>query len=69
MLIKARTDFGSHIFREIFISACWSIWKVRNGIIFYNKALYLVEWKLVLKEDLSLICIKAKRRVAEPLKI
>jgi hypothetical protein len=40
MIIRARTDFGSHIFREIFISACWIIWKAWNGIIFDTKALF-----------------------------
>jgi len=25
MIIQARTDFGNHIFKEIFISACWTI--------------------------------------------
>lgn len=60
MIIQARLYFGSHIFREIFISACWIIWKARNGIIFDNKAPTLVGWKMALKEDLGLVCIKAK---------
>ena len=39
MVIEARSNFDSPIFREIFISACWTIWKARNGIIF-NKNLF-----------------------------
>jgi hypothetical protein len=67
MLIQARTDFGSHIFREIFITACWMIWKARNGIIFDHRATSLAEWKVALKEELGLVCIKAKKRIADPL--
>lgn len=69
MLIQARTSFGSPIFREIFITACWIIWKERNGIIFDNKATSPRVWKIHLKEELGLVCIKAKKRIAEPLKI
>jgi len=69
MLTKARTDFGSHIFREIFITAAWMIWKVRNGVTFDNKAVSLTEWKILLKEELGLVCIKAKQRIADSLKV
>jgi hypothetical protein len=69
MIIHARLDFGSHIFKEIFISACWTIWKARNRIIFYNKATSLMEWRAALKEDLGLVCIKAKKNIADPLSI
>jgi hypothetical protein len=34
MIIQARRDFGSHIFTEIFITTCWTIWNARNGFIF-----------------------------------
>ena len=34
MIIDARTSFGSPIFREIFITACWIIWVTRNTVIF-----------------------------------
>jgi len=53
MLTKARINFGSHIFREIFITAAWTIWKVRNGAIFDNKAVSLTEWKILLKEEIG----------------
>jgi hypothetical protein len=69
MFIKARLNFGSHIFREIFITAAWAIWKVRNGVIFDNKAASITEWKILLKEELGLVCLKAKRRIADPLKL
>ena len=34
MVIVARSNFGSPIFREIFITACWTIWRARNAIFF-----------------------------------
>jgi len=57
MIIQARTVFGSHI--EIFITACWTIWNARNGVIFDNRASTLASWKLAFKEELGLVCIKA----------
>jgi len=36
MVIEAREAFGSSIFSEIFITACWVIWLTRNDVIFYN---------------------------------
>ena len=69
MINRARLDFGSHIFREIFISACWTILKARSGIIFYNKTASLMEWSAALKEDLGLVFIKAKKSIADPLSI
>ena len=69
MIIQARTDFGNHIFREIFISACWTIWNDRNGFIFDNKATSLADWRAALKEDLGLVCIKAKKSISEPLNL
>jgi len=69
MIIQARLSFGSHIFREIFITACWNIWKSRNGIIFDNLPASLMTWKATFKADLSVVCIKAKRKISDPLKI
>jgi len=67
MLIQARISFDSHIFREIFIAACWNIWKSRNGIIFENIPTSLMAWKEAFKADHSLVCIKAKRKISDPL--
>jgi hypothetical protein len=67
MIIQARTDFGSHIFRDIFISACWVIWKARNGIIFDNQAVTLLDWRAALKEELGHVCIKARKSISDPL--
>lgn len=67
MIIQARTDFGNRIFREIFISACWTTWKARNGIVFDNQAATLLAWRAALKEDFGQVCIKAKKSIADPL--
>jgi len=60
MIIEARTNFGSIIFREIVVTACWIIWKMRNNIIFDNASCNLSVWKSNFKEELGLVCIKAK---------
>jgi len=46
--------------------ACWTIWKARNGIIFYNKAASLVDWKAALEDDLSLVIIRLRRALLTP---
>jgi len=67
MIIQARIDFNSHIIREIFITACWVLWKARNGIIFDNQTATLLEWRASLKEELGQICIKPKKCIADAL--
>jgi hypothetical protein len=53
MVIEAREAFGSTIFREIFITACWIIWLTRNSVIFYNGQINLNAWKTRFKEELG----------------
>jgi hypothetical protein len=60
MIIEARTNFGSIIFREIVITASWIIWKVTNSITFDNASCNLSIWKSNFKEELGLVCTKAK---------
>ena len=60
MLITARRDFGISIFREILITACWVLWKTRNAAIFDNVQPQLATWKIQLKEEIGLVCTKAK---------
>ena len=60
MIIEARTVFGNALFREIFITACWVIWTTRNAIIFDNGQANLSNWKREFKEELGLVCTKAK---------
>lgn len=60
MVIEARRYFGHVIFREILIAACWSIWKMRNSIIFDNETCSFQRWKIIFKIEFGLVCIKAK---------
>jgi len=55
MVIQAREDFGSIIFREIFITACWIIWITRNGVIFDNEQANINTWKRRSREELGLV--------------
>lgn len=59
-VIDARTDFGSPLFREIFITACWAIWTTRNAIIFDNGQINVNLWNRQFKEELGLVCTKVK---------
>lgn len=54
MVIEARNAFGSSIFKEVMITACWTIWTSRNGLIFDNKACNVVSWKNRFKEEFGL---------------
>jgi hypothetical protein len=63
MIVQARSDFGSSIFRDISIVACWSIWCRCNAIIFDNGVLSLARWKSIFVYELSLILLRAKPRV------
>jgi len=65
MIIEARTTFGSPLFREIFITACWVIWSTRNGVIIDSGQINLNVWKTQFREvglqELGLVCTKAKQ--------
>ena len=69
MVIDARTNFGSPIFREICITACWIIWTTRNAVIFYNGQISISNWKISFKEELGLVCTKANAKRQAPLKV
>ena len=42
MIITARNNFGSPMFREVLLTTCWSIWCSRNDLIFDGKACSMV---------------------------
>lgn len=62
MMIQARQNFGSPIFREIIITACWIIWTTRNGVIFNSGQINLNQWKRRFKDELGLVCNKSKNQ-------
>jgi len=63
MVIEARNFFGSSIFREIVITSCWIIWTARNRAIFDGESFTLDRWLHDFKNELGLVCIKAKHSV------
>jgi hypothetical protein len=67
MICQARISFGSKIFRELVITACWVIWTTRNGVIFDAKAHNLNQWRRDFNEELGLVCIKAKKSISDAL--
>jgi hypothetical protein len=60
MILQARSDFNNPIFREIFITACWLIWTTRNKVIFDHGQKNIQLWKRQLRDELDLVCAKAK---------
>lgn len=60
MILQARSDFNSPIFREILITGCWIIWNTRNKVIFDNGQTNVDQWKRDFKQERGLVCTKAK---------
>jgi hypothetical protein len=46
--------------KEFFIKACWVICTTRNSVAFYNGQINVNLWKRHFKEELGLVCAKAK---------
>ena len=63
MVCQARISFGSKIFRELVITACWVIWTTRNGVIFDGKAHSLNQWKRAFKDELGRFVSRPRRRL------
>jgi hypothetical protein len=49
-------------FMEIIILMSWTIWQMRNGLIFNNKPPSLLEAKRAFKTEFALLLHRAKRR-------
>lgn len=60
MILQARADFDSVIFREVLITACWIIWTMRNSIIFDNGQKDINLWRRKFHLEFGLVCTKAK---------
>jgi len=66
MMVNAREKFGSQIFKEIVIIACWTIWTLRNSIIFDNGQCSIPTWRRKFKDEMDLVCIKANEKRRTP---
>lgn len=66
MLLRASSNLVQ-IFREIWMTASWCIWYHRNDIIFDHKTLSLSRWRISFKEEMSLVVLKDKTSVKQPI--
>lgn len=69
MFYQVRITFNNPIFREIIITACWIIWTTRNGVIFDAKDFNLNQWKHAFRDELGLVCIRAKKKIVVALSV
>lgn len=60
MILRAREDFRSCIFREVLIIACWSIWCHGNSIIFYNGTLSFMRWRNFFERKMNPVALRVK---------
>jgi hypothetical protein len=67
MITAARCNFGKPFFFEVFATACWNIWKRRNGLIFDNEAPSVRAWTFSFKRDLFLLSYRMKDDLKSPL--
>ncbi|KAF8653525.1 hypothetical protein HU200_062276 [Digitaria exilis] len=59
MTILARQAFGSSIFREILILACWAIWYHMNSIISDQGLRSFARWRTTfVKEIMKLLTLR-----------
>lgn len=65
MLLQARLQFGSKIFREVFMVVVWFIWCHRNKVIFDQQRPSFSHWKVFFKEELALVMLKVKPSVRD----
>jgi hypothetical protein len=50
-------------FMEIIITMCWSIWMMRNDIIFRNLAHSVQRCRIVFRNEFALVVLRAKARL------
>lgn len=60
MIVDARIQFNSKIFREIIIVACWTTWTHRNEVIFDGVVVSLRRWKQIFGVEFDLMLHKVK---------
>ncbi|GJM91631.1 hypothetical protein PR202_ga08027 [Eleusine coracana subsp. coracana] len=63
MLLQARENFQSRIFREILMVACWTLWCYRNRVIFDEAPTSFGAWKHLFLEEIMLVRPRAKPSV------
>ena len=61
-ITAARRSFAKPFFMEVVITACWHIWKTRNGKIFQNERPLFARWKNQFIHDMTLLSHRIKRK-------
>ena len=52
---EARRHFGKAFFMEVLITACWHIWKIKNGKIFQHQRPSFARWRGNFIHDMTLL--------------
>jgi hypothetical protein len=60
MLVTARNSYNSTHFVEKVLYAAWNIWKQRNSLIFENIVPSVPSWRVLFRNDLSLLVHRVK---------
>jgi hypothetical protein len=61
MMVKARQQFNSEFFMEIFMLGAWLIWKQRNNTIFNRDRATFQGWKMGFIEEARLQANRIQR--------
>jgi hypothetical protein len=69
MFFQARKDFAKPFFAEVFILACWHIWKQRNNKKFEHIRPSFGAWKAQFVHEASLHVHRVKDKHSDSLKI
>ncbi|KAF8641890.1 hypothetical protein HU200_067598 [Digitaria exilis] len=65
MMLQARVNFGSVIFREVIILAMWSIWTHCNSIIFDGGSLAFAWWRKSFFEGMMAITLRVNLQLKD----
>ncbi|KAF8711301.1 hypothetical protein HU200_029324 [Digitaria exilis] len=65
MMLEARVNFGSVIFREVIIMAMWSIWTHRNSIIFDGGSLSFAWWRRSFVEGMMTVTLRINSHIKD----
>ena len=60
MLVTARNSYNSTHFVEKVLYAAWNIWKQRNSLIFENIVPSVPSWRVLFRNDFSLVVYRVK---------
>lgn len=65
MLSYAKRNWAGPMFMEMFVTAAWSIWKERNGLIFQKIPPSHTSWMIRFKKDFGLLKHRTNAELGE----